>query len=110
VLVIALAGLALRRSRGQSRRPVNLNAFHPGEIDHHTAVADSLASDAVPATADRQWQLVTPGQVDRVDDISRATVVVAYLGSSLRGSGPIDGRLMVLLLAGAGGGHEEAVD
>lgn len=48
---------------------VNAHAVEQGHVDHHAALADRLAGDAVTATTDRHEQVTLAGEVDRVHHV-----------------------------------------
>jgi len=53
---------------GASHR-VDVHPLQAGEIDQDATVHGAVAGDAVPAAANREWQALRSGVVDRVDDV-----------------------------------------
>ena len=50
---------------------VDVAAPHRCQIDHHAALGDGLAGDAVPATASRDLEPLRAGEAHRVHDVGR---------------------------------------
>jgi hypothetical protein len=46
-----------------------VDALQAGEVDQDATVDGAVAGDAVPAAANREWQALLAGIVDRVDDV-----------------------------------------
>jgi len=57
---------------GSARGGIDADAFHRGEIDEQSAVADAVAREAVSAAAHRDLQSMRPRKIDGSDDIGCA--------------------------------------
>src|SRR5205823_14717207 len=54
------------------RRRIHVHSSHLRQVDHQATVVHGVAGDVVPASLDRQEEIVVPREVDGVDDIGGA--------------------------------------
>jgi hypothetical protein len=91
--------------RGGATVGVDNDLFHAREIDHHAAVADRAAGDAVSATAYGEGEIVRAGEFDAGGD------VIGVVALEDEGGEAVDHRVpdpALGVVGGIGGGDEVA--
>ena len=102
---VELAELRTSLDARRFRLRIDAGRVHQRQVDHQSVVADRLAGDAVPATADRHRQALGAGEIDAGDH-----VVGVFAAGDHRWS-PIDHAvpdLTHLVVVGVVGQHDAA--